>query len=409
MYAVLMLSGLPILLFFSITPFATNVTTLLRSGLVALFAFTILLMKPIDFKKYKYLIILFSTIITCFSISFILNEQNYSNFLIGTYGRNTGILVLTALFLLFLQSADYFPFFSKKLANSLYILLVLSLLYGVIQKLDLDPINWEKGSGIGSTLGNPNFYGALLGVLSIIPLFYFFEPKDKYKYLHLITYILVFIQTFMIGGSQGYIIFIFSLMLFVLLKYREVIFHKIKLILFSLLLLLLGFFAVILRDVGNFVTILNSSLQIESRIEHWALSVRIWRDHFLFGVGIENLTNFSGKYRNQTMRDWGLYTLPDKSHNMFLDFFVTGGLFVGLCWIAIVFYVYQQILSLLKNTSVEKGIGYIYVFSIVLTSWLFQSFFSPSHIIFEVCGIMAGGALVGLAREAKTVKKIYVK
>ena len=409
MYAVLMLSGLPILLFFSITPFATNVTTLLRSGLVALFAFTILLMKPIDFKKYKYLIILFSTIITCFSISFILNEQNYSNFLIGTYGRNTGILVLTALFLLFLQSADYFPFFSKKLANSLYILLVLSLLYGVIQKLDLDPINWEKGSGIGSTLGNPNFYGALLGVLSIIPLFYFFEPKDKYKYLHLITYILVLIQTFMIGGSQGYIIFIFSLMLFVLLKYREVIFHKIKLILFSLLLLLLGFFAVILRDVGNFVTILNSSLQIESRIEHWALSVRIWRDHFLFGVGIENLTNFSGKYRNQTMRDWGLYTLPDKSHNMFLDFFVTGGLFVGLCWIAIVFYVYQQILSLLKNTSVEKGIGYIYVFSIVWTSWLFQSFFSPSHIILEVCGIMSGGALVGLAREAKTVKKIYVK
>ena len=409
MYAVLMLSGLPILLFFSITPFATNVTTLLRSGLVALFAFTILLMKPIDFKKYKYLIILFSTIITCFSISFILNEQNYSNFLIGTYGRNTGILVLTALFLLFLQSADYFPFFSKKLANSLYILLVLSLLYGVIQKLDLDPINWEKGSGIGSTLGNPNFYGALLGVLSIIPLFYFFEPKDKYKYLHLITYILVFIQTFMIGGSQGYIIFIFSLMLFVLLKYREVIFHKIKLILFSLLLLLLGFFAVILRDVGNFVTILNSSLQIESRIEHWALSVRIWRDHFLFGVGIENLTNFSGKYRNQTMRDWGLYTLPDKSHNMFLDFFVTGGLFVGLCWIAIVFYVYQQILSLLKNTSVEKGIGYIYVFSIVWTSWLFKSFFSPSHIILEVCGIMSGGALVGLAREAKTVKKIYVK
>lgn len=409
MYAVLMLSGLPILLFFSITPFTTNVTTLLRSGLVALFAFTILLIKPINFKKYNYLIILFGTIITCFSISFILNEQNYSNFLIGTYGRNTGILVLTALFVLFLQSAEYFPFFSKKLANSLYILLGLSLLYGVIQKLDLDPINWEKGSGIGSTLGNPNFYGALLGVLSIIPLFYFFEPKDKYKYLHLITYILVLIQTFMIGGSQGYIIFIFSLMLFVLLKYREVIFRKIKLILFSSLLLLLGFFAVILRDAGNFVTILNSSLQIESRIEHWALSVRIWRDHFLFGVGIENLTNFSGKYRNQTMRDWGLYTLPDKSHNMFLDFFVTGGLFVGLCWIAIIFYVYQQIFSLLKNTSVEKEIGYISVFSIVWTSWLFQSFFSPSHIILEVCGIMSGGALVGLAREAKTVKKIYVK
>lgn len=408
MYAHLMLSRLPVILFFSITPFATNVTTLLRSALTAIFAFLILLMKPTDFKKYKYLIILFSTIIMCFSISFILNKQNYSNFLLGTYGRNIGILALTAQFLLFLQSADYFPVFRKKLSNSLYTLLALSLLYGVIQKLDLDPINWEKGSGIGSTLGNPNFYGALLGILSIIPLSYFFEAENKYKYLHLIIYILVFIQTFIIGGSQGYVIFIFSLMLFIVLKYRKVIFHKIKLILFSLLLLLFGFFAVILRDTSNFVTILNSSLQIENRVEHWALSMRIWSDHFLFGVGIENMTNFSGEFRNQTMRNWGLYTLPDKSHNVFLDYFVTGGLFVGLCWIGFVFYVYQQIFSLLKNSSAKQDFGYIYVFSVVWSSWLFQSFFSPSHIILDVCGMMAGGALFGLAREAKTGKEVYV-
>ena len=404
-----MLSILPILLFFSITPFATNVTTLLRTGLVALFAFIILLIKPIDFKKYRLLTILFSTIIICFIISFVLNEQNYSNFLIGTYGRNTGILALAGLFLLILQSAEYFSIFSKKLVFSLYVLLGLSFVYGIIQKLNLDPINWEKGAGLGATVGNPNFYGALLGILSIIPLFYFLRPKIKNKYLHLAIYVLIFIQTFTIGGSQGYIIFIFSLIIFVVIKFRERIFGKPKLVISSLSIFFFSFLLVLLRNLANITTTLNSSLQFESRLEHWALSIRIWREHFLFGVGIENLTNFSGEFRNQTMRDWGLYTLPDKSHNLFIDFFVTGGLFVGLCWIVFVFFVYQKIFFLLKNIDKKNDSGHIYVFAVIWTSWLFQTLFSPSHIILDVCGVLTGGALIGLADKSNRETKSNVK
>ena len=404
-----MLSILPILLFFSITPFATNVTTLLRTGLVALFAFIILLIKPIDFKKYRLLTILFSTIIICFIISFVLNEQNYSNFLIGTYGRNTGILALAGLFLLILQSAEYFSIFSKKLVFSLYVLLGLSFVYGIIQKLNLDPINWEKGAGLGATVGNPNFYGALLGILSIIPLFYFLRPKIKNKYLHLAIYVLIFIQTFTIGGSQGYIIFIFSLIIFVVIKFRERIFGKPKLVISSLSIFFFSFLLVLLRNLANITTTLNSSLQFESRLEHWALSIRIWREHFLFGVGIENLTNFSGEFRNQTMRDWGLYTLPDKSHNLFIDFFVTGGLFAGLCWIVFVFFVYQKIFFLLKNIDKKNDSGHIYVFAVIWTSWLFQTLFSPSHIILDVCGVLTGGALIGLADKSNRETKSNVK
>ena len=404
-----MLSLLPILLFFSITTFATNVTTLLRTGLVALFAFIILIIKPIDFKKYMLLTILFSTIIICFIISFVLNKQNYSNFLIGTYGRNTGILALTGLFLLVLQSAEYFSIFSKKLVSSLYLLLGLSFVYGIIQKLNLDPINWEKGAGLGATVGNPNFFGALLGILSIIPLVYFFNPKIKYKYLHLIIYVLIFIQTFTIGGSQGYIIFIFSLILFMVIKFKERIFNKPKLVISSLLIFFFSSLLILLRNLANITTTLNSSLQFQNRLEHWALSIRIWREHFLFGVGIENLSNFSGEFRNKTMRDWGLYTLPDKSHNLFIDFFVTGGLFVGLCWIVFVFFVYQKIFFLLKNIDKKNDSGSVYVFAIIWTSWLFQSFFSPSHIILDVCGVMTGGALIGLADKVNRETKAYVK
>jgi O-antigen ligase len=405
MYALCMLKILPILLFFSISPFATNVTNLLRSGLVALFAFVILIIKPIDFKKYKLFTILFSTIIVCFVISFIINEQNYSNFLIGTYGRNTGILALAGLFFLTLQSAEYFPVQSEKLISSLYVLLGLSLVYGMIQKLNLDPINWEKGAGLGATVGNPNYYGALLGFLSIIPLFYFLKLKNKNSYIHLVIYILVLIQTFMIGGSQGYVIFTFSLILFICIKFRGRMSHRAKLVTTSFMILSTSLLIVLVQNFANITTTLNANLQFENRLEHWKLSMRIWREHFLFGVGIENLSNFSGEYRNQTMRNWGLYTLPDKSHNMFLDFFATGGIFVGLAWIIFVFFVYQKVYFLLKNVNAITQTGSIYVFSIIWSAWIFQTFFSPSHIVLDVCGMMVGGALIGLASKIENEKK----
>jgi O-antigen ligase len=137
--------------------------------------------------------------------------------------------------------------------------------------------------------------------------------------------------------------------------------------------------------------------------------MRIWREHFLFGVGIENLSNFSGEFRNQTMRTWGLYTLPDKSHNMFLDFFVTGGLFVGLSWIIFVFFVYQKIFFLLKNIGVKNQNGNVYVFSTIWSSWIFQTFFSPSHIVLDACGMMVGGVLIGLAHKTQNEKKSNAK
>ena len=49
------------------------------------------------------------------------------------------------------------------------------------------------------------------------------------------------------------------------------------------------------------------------------------------------------------------------------------------------------------------------MFAIIWTSWLFQSLFSPSHIILDVCGVMTGGALIGLADKVNRETKAYVK
>ena len=392
---------LPIL-FFSITTFSLSVTTLFRSGILVLLALVILIIKPVKFGNYKVITILFFIIIVMYTASFIVNDQSYVNFLIGTFGRNVGILALIGLFLLVLESADNFAHSSQKLINSLYLLLGLSNLYGVIQSLGIDPINWEKGAGIAITIGNPNFYSALLGMLSIIPLYSYFNANKKYKYLHLFLYLLTFIQIITTGSSQGFILFITNILLFVLLKFQNVLLNKIKIVLLLFSVFSSAVIVILFTNLQYILNYIDVSFQFKSRIDHWALGLRIWKDHFLFGVGIENLTNFSGQYRDQAMREWGQYTLPDKSHNTFIDYFVTGGFIVGLCWILFVVIIFAKSFKILRTTSDLKNFDHVHMLFCVWTTWILQTTFSPDHLVLAVCGMMSAGALLGNANIAKS-------
>ena len=392
---------LPIL-FFSITTFSLSVTTLFRSGILVLLALVILIIKPVKFGNYKVITILFFIIIVMYTASFIVNDQSYVNFLIGTFGRNVGILALIGLFLLVLESADNFAHSSQKLINSLYLLLGLSNLYGVIQSLGIDPINWEKGAGIAITIGNPNFYSALLGMLSIIPLYNYFNANKKYKYLHLFLYLLTFIQIITTGSSQGFILFITNILLFVLLKFQNVILNKIKIVLLLFSVFSSAVIVILFTNLQYILNYIDVSFQFKSRIDHWALGLRIWKDHFLFGVGIENLTNFSGQYRDQAMREWGQYTLPDKSHNTFIDYFVTGGFIVGLCWILFVVIIFAKSFKILRAASDLKNFSHVHTLFCVWTTWILQTTFSPDHLVLAACGMMAAGALLGNANIAKS-------
>ena len=392
---------LPIL-FFSITTFSLSVTTLFRSGILVLLALLILIIKPVKFGNYKIITILFCIITVMYTASFIVNDQSYVNFLIGTFGRNIGILALIGLFLLVLESADNFAHSSQKLINSLYLLLGLSNLYGVIQSLGIDPLNWEKGAGIAITIGNPNFYSALLGMLSIIPLYSYFNVNNKYKYLHLFLYLSTFIQIIITGSSQGFVLFITNILLFVLLKFQNVLLNKIKIVLLLFLVFSSAVIVIFLTNLQYILNYIDVSFQFKSRIDHWALGLRIWKDHFLFGVGIENLTNFSGQYRDQAMREWGQYTLPDKSHNTFIDYFVTGGFIVGLCWILFVVIIFAKSFKILRGNNDLKNFDHVHILFCVWTTWILQTTFSPDHLVLTACGMMAAGALLGNANKAKS-------
>lgn len=394
------------LMFVSVPVMLNDITTLFRSGLLIIYPLVVLIYKPIDFKKYLTIVILFVTTLIWYVISWQVNEQGYVSFLFGAYGRNFGILALIGLYLLTLESADYFSEQREDLVKSFYVLLVLAIVYGFMQQFKLDPINWEKGAGYGSTLGNPNFSSSLFGMLSVIPLTYYFRIKSYKRFIHLLSYSLALVLILLSGSSQGFILFLMNLILFVLfnkkINFKTGVIKKLFIIsatlIFTLTLLVLQ------NSQFTFIKVaMYNSLQILPRLEHWNLGYRIWQDHPIFGVGLDNLQKYAGEYRSLDMTGYGQYTLPDRAHNNLIDTFVFGGLIAGITYITFILLIFRAIFRL--NNNEDRGVidkYHVNIFAIVWVSFLTQSMISPDHLLLTACGMMAAGALLGVDRLNQT-------
>jgi len=384
-------------MFFAITTSLNSPVMLFRSSLLAILPVLILIRHPLNFKNYKFISTIFLFILLTYIISWQINGQSLGNFLFGAYNRNVGILALSGLFLLTLESADYFSKFTQKLTKVFYATAMISILYGTIQVLGKDPIPWEKGAGFGLTLGNPNFSSSLLGILSVIPLSYVLNWEKPYRYLHLYAYVGLLVLILLSNSSQGFLLYVFNLFLYTSLRFD--LLHKFLEIkrrykVWSILGILLIMLFLILNK--NFITFLNSALQITHRLEHWKMGYRIWRDHVFFGVGIENISRFSGEYRSEVIRSWGQYTHPDKIHNSLIDNFVTGGIFVGFAWIVFIAYTFFVIGKLLKATNLHSRKMSIFILISIWITYLVQTLFSTDHIYLMTIGMLAAGALIGI-------------
>ena len=385
------------LMFFAVTTSLNNPAGLVRSSLLACLPLLILLRRPINFKDYKFVSSLFLIIIISYTISWQINTQSLGNYLFGAYNRNLGILSLVGLYLLTLLSADFFSQYLDKFIKMLYVLNVISCVYGLLQLMGRDPIRWEKGAGFGLTLGNPNFSSAWLAMLSVVPLHYLILWKRPYRYYHFALYSLTFVLILLSGASQGFIIFVFNASIYLSLKFN--LFSKFKGV--KLQHVLLGLSSLIASGIflvqnRAFFHLLDSQLQITHRLEHWKMGYRIFIDHFLFGVGIENIGRFSGEYRGEAIRSWGQFTHPDKIHNSFIDNYVTGGIFVGTAWIVFVLFSFFVIYKLLKLDNLGPKINIIYILISVWTSYLLQTIFSTDHNILATYGMMTVGTLLGI-------------
>lgn len=380
---------LPIL-YWAISPGLLDSTTTLRSLLIPIISFYLFTKNPIKLQNFKIPFAILILITLGYIISWQLNNQNLVNFLFGAYGRGLGIITLIGVFLFFILCAENYGGKIQRITQINYLVLIFCVSYVVIQIIGIDPLPWEKGAGPGGTLGNPNFSSALMGILSVVPLHYILNSKTK-SIMHVLIYFITFLAIYQTNSRQGIVLFFLGLI-------SSLILHSLKKQESKLNMKWLYVGAASVVITGLFILTkyfdqIDSALQIRNRIEHWKMGYQIWQDYPLFGVGVDNIQRYGGEYRNLQMREWGLDLIPDRLHNTFIDYFVTGGVIVGFLWIFFVMFTLIQVYKCFNNKYFHQD---IIPLALIWILYLIQCSFSPDQLVIMMSAISAIGSLSGL-------------
>lgn len=393
--------------FILIAPVLNDGTNLPRSLLVSIVPFIIYAIKPFSLKPYIIVLIPLCINLVWLLIVWITQDnQSYADFLLGAYGRNMGFLFLTGVYFCLILSAHA----ARKLKNinslfqMLNLTMYLGIFYGMLQFLDLDPINWPNKNMIYLTFGNTNQASAFFGVFSVLPIVRILtEKKDKAK--NIFTLSLLIFLIFETNSSQGFLLLLFNLAYVVLLnklskmrKRTSKLGKKITILSSVFVILILGF-----TSVQNFAVI-ERSLQIKARIFQWQIGIDAWLNNFWFGVGLDHLYQFSGIYvKPDYIKNYGGYTLTDHSHNLFIDFFAFGGFIAGISWIVFLFVMAKFIAQIYQSNRQILNLTQNQILFLIFVNFLFLSLISPNSLFIFLLFMIVTGVITRVNMDSREI------
>jgi len=402
-YAKILLYAVPFLALIFVEgfyyPFVITKTVFFRL-LIQLGLSLYLLLLALDYKKYKprfnfglALVIIFFLI---HLVAAIFGLDFYKSFW-SDFERMEGVisLIYLAIYLFLLQ-----VFLRERKDWLFYVRLILIgsvsvSLYGLAQKFNILPV-FEAGIGrVTSTVGNAAFLaGYLLVAVGLGVYYYFNEARKNYKYLtlaaiglNLIVLFLTSTRGAILGLAVGILVFLILNAIFLSGKIRK----NSLIILFSVIIILCAFyfFRSNLADskiefINRMATISISDGSVKNRLTVWKMAVSDFKFHPMLGVGMENFDTIYNKYyRPDISENWF-----DRTHNVYLDQLMAGGVIGLAAYLAILGYLF---FSLFKNRR-EDYYKFAVLFSLLI-AYAIHNFFvfdtlNTSFLYFFLIGLI---------------------
>ena len=351
-----------------------------------------------DKKFYIKIYLVIVAYLVFLAISSLLSYNKQVSLLGETFRRN-GALTYTGFAIFFLMAAKFIRFENIKIGfNKLLIVGLITSAYAFVQLSGNDFVQWsDHGSSVITTLGNSNFAGASMAIFLVLIFGQMFIKSFNiyYRILASIVSTMLLFAIFPTNARQALIILSFGLFLIVATKIYEL--NK----RIGLLVFLIGgitsIFAVLgTLQVGPLKDLLYKP-SISIRGYYWRAGMDMFRDHPLFGVGVDNYGAFFKEYRDpQYALNYGYGITSSNAHNVFIQNFATGGLFVGALYILLQALIMYKGLKLIKNNQSERRFIAILVF-IGWLSFQAQSFISIDNIGISIWGWILGGTIIGLS------------
>ena len=341
-----------------------------------------------------------------------INNENWGTTIYGGYGRNTGLVYFLASILLIFGIARVpylLLFFAPRILLGTWLIV---FFYGALQLFELDPVNWNNQyNPVISTLGNPNFSSAFLGMSGILWLILVLDRSFSLK-LRLVGAFFICSNIYLIlktESIQGMIIFSIGIVLTLSFYFSVEIFRSFRMFVLSISALIL---------VGSFLFIgllgngpLGSILQRRTlmiRIDYWRTSIEILQD-FPLGIGFDQLGNYFHSYRDQqTIQSIGPNVFTNSAHNVFLDLALNSGIVTALIFFAIKVYVFGRFVRYIYKCFPEVSTSKFVIFA----AWIayeFQALISVNQIGIGIWGSILTGIVLASTfhDEEKTATRSF--
>ena len=318
--------------------------------------------------------------------------------LVGDTQRRNGFLSYLALVivLIFCTISINYYYALRVLKSAISIGMVLCI-YGFMQITGNDFVSWNNPyNSMIATVGNPNFAASLLALLSLIALFSLLS-HDFSKVYKTIAISIFLASIYLIVKSQsrqGLLVISFAVLfyitIFIFINFKK--FRAIIIVVSSGLsvLAILG-----MLQIGPLSSILYKG-SVTVRGYYWRAAWDMFLDKPLTGVGLDRYGAYFKQYREPGYAlNYGFDITSSNAHNVFLQFFSTGGLFVGLTYLALLVLIFYAGIQNTKRTS-----GNLQRFNLMyLATWIgfqAQSLISIDNIGISIWGWLIGGCILGI-------------
>jgi O-antigen ligase len=369
----------------SLTIFSFGIAALLLSNF-----------SPIKFKKYRgptlatiaFLVVLIANILT--------SGGNFYQEFFGVYGRNTGFVAYLSLTLLFLSSM---VISNRKLVEKYLMTLVLvgvvSMIYGYLQFMGLDPAGWNSPySPIIGFLGNPNFASAFQGIALVGALFIIRNPQMT-TILKISCGLYICLGLFLMvlaGDQQGFLVLIIGIAVVVTMRVYFSKFRKLSgLILTGAVFGFLILFLAILNQ-GPFAKYVYES-SLVSRGHYWRAAWQMLLDKPALGIGLDSFGDWYFRFRSVAAYDWLPFQNTNSAHNVYLDIASSGGFPLILSFLVLNLFVLRSIVVHIRTQE-----NFDLAFVVLVGCWvgyLAQMLVSINQIGLSIWGWTISGLIVG--------------
>jgi O-antigen ligase len=270
--------------------------------------------------------------------------------------------------------------------------------YGLFQTFGKDFVAWNNPyNSLLGTLGNPNFASAMLAVFAVLALASL-ALKDIslfYKILALTVFVISIFCIYRSNSRQGFVSFGFALMFYVsagLYLQRK----RIGIIAATVSMIISIFSVLGMLQIGPLTSFLYKT-SVTIRGFYWSAAIEMFKSNPLTGVGIDAYGYYFRELRDLNYpKNYGFEITSSNAHNVFLQFFSTGGVFLGITYIALTVLIFSAGIVGLRNSKGDERL----ILLGLLSGWLAyqaSSFISIDNIGITVWNWLLGGAVLGLS------------